>query len=215
MKTKVCGLRNVENVNRIGQIPVDYAGFIFVEASPRNVDYSPELMKAMNKLNCKKVGVFVNAPTYFIRAKAELFGLNTIQLHGDEVTYQLDDLATSYEVIKAFSVDENFDFNLDKYSSASYFLFDTKGKKRGGNGVKFNWDLLNNYKGETPFFLSGGIGPDDLSEILKINHPMLVGIDVNSGFEIEPGLKDTDLLTQFVNELKEASSAKINIDQRA
>lgn len=202
MKIKVCGLKYALNVQEIGDLPIDYAGFIFVGASPRNVDYSPGLMLAMNKLECKKVGVFVNAPTYFIKAKAELFGLNSIQLHGDESPYQIEALSNDYEVIKVFSVGDDFNFNLVQYSSADYFLFDTKGKKRGGNGTKFNWDLLNEYVGDTPFLLSGGLGPEDAKEILKINHPQFAGIDVNSGFETEPGLKNTELLKQFINVLK-------------
>jgi phosphoribosylanthranilate isomerase len=201
MKIKVCGMRQEQNVDDIGVLEIDYAGFIFVEASPRNVDYSSALMKSMNRLTCKKVGVFVNAPTYFIKAKSELFNLNAVQLHGDEADYQIEELAKVYEVFKAFSVDENFDFNIQKYGAASYFLFDTKGKKRGGNGIKFNWEMLQNYKGEVPFFLSGGIGPVDVEEILKINHPKFAGIDVNSGFEERPGLKKVEELKQFILDL--------------
>lgn len=212
MKIKVCGLKNAENVYEISQLTIDYAGFIFVEASPRNVDYSPELMTTMTKLTCKKVGVFVNAPTYFIRAKAELFGLDTLQLHGDEADYQIEDLAKDYEVIKVFSVDEDFDFDIQLYQSADYFLFDTKGKKRGGNGIKFNWDKLSEYNGETPFFLSGGIGPEDVSEILKVQHPKFVGIDVNSGFEILPGLKDTEKLKMFISDLHSSNRNELKIE---
>lgn len=201
MKVKVCGLKYALNVQEIGDLNIDYAGFIFVSESPRNVDYSPALMLAMNKLKCKKVGVFVNAPTYFIKAKAELFSLDAIQLHGDESPYQIEALAKDYEVIKVFSVDEEFDFNLDDYQSADYLLFDTKGKKRGGNGTKFKWDILENYKGDTPFILSGGIGPEDAEEILKINHPKFAGIDVNSGFETEPGLKNVNELKSFIEVL--------------
>jgi len=202
MKIKVCGLKYALNVQEVGKLPIDYAGFIFVGASPRNVDYSSELMLAMNKLGCKKVGVFVNAPTHFIQAKAELFGLDTIQLHGDESDYQIEKLSKDYEVVKVFSVGDDFNFDLSQYEKADYFLFDTKGKKRGGNGTKFNWNLLNAYKGETPFILSGGIGAKDAKEILKIKHPKFAGIDVNSGFEVEPGLKKTELLKQFIKELK-------------
>ncbi len=201
MKIKVCGLKYALNLQEIGELPIDYAGFIFVNQSPRNVDYSPALMLAMNKLNCKKVGVFVNAPTYFIKAKAELFGLNVIQLHGDESAYQIDALSKDYEVIKVFSVGDDFDFDLEQYKNADYFLFDTKGKKRGGNGTKFKWDLLKNYKGETPFILSGGIGPQDVEDIQRINHSKFAGIDVNSGFESEPGLKKTELLKEFIKVL--------------
>lgn len=201
MKVKVCGLKYALNVQEIGGLAIDYAGFIFVQESPRNVDYASALMLAMNKLSCKKVGVFVNAPTYFIKAKAELFNLDTIQLHGDESPYQIDALAKDYEVIKVFSVDDGFDFNLDEYQSADYLLFDTKGKKRGGNGTKFKWDILENYKGDTPFILSGGIGPEDSQEILRINHPKFAGIDVNSGFESEPGLKDVKGLKSFIEAL--------------
>ena len=202
MKIKVCGLKDPLNVRAIGELPIDYAGFIFVNTSPRNVDYSPVLMLAMNQLPCKKVGVFVNAPTYFIKAKAELFNLDAIQLHGDESPYQIESLSKDYEVIKVFSVDENFDFEISQYECADYFLFDTKGKKRGGNGTKFDWEILNNYNGQTPFFLSGGIGPEDGEEIIKLDHPKFAGIDVNSGFEIEPGLKNPELLKQFINTLK-------------
>lgn len=208
MKVKVCGLKYTINVQEICDLSQDYAGFIFVAASPRNVSYSPALMLAMNKLKCKKVGVFVNAPTYFIKAKAELFDLDVVQLHGDESSNQIEALAKDYEVIKAFSVDDNFDFNLEAYESADYFLFDTKGRKRGGNGTKFNWDILQYYKGKTPFFLSGGINPEDAEEILKIDHPKFAGIDVNSGFEIEPGLKNVNGLKAFMKVLNEKKHTK-------
>lgn len=201
MKIKVCGLKYAKNIDEITGLDLDYVGFIFVDASPRNVDYSAGLMKSMSQMRCKKVGVFVNVPTYFIRAKAVLFGLDTIQLHGDEADYQIEDLAKDYEVIKVFSIDDDFDFNIQQYSKADYFLFDTKGKKRGGNGIKFNWAKLAEYKGETPFFLSGGISSKDVAEILTIQHPKFVGIDVNSGFETEPGLKDPEKLKIFINNL--------------
>lgn len=109
------------------------------------------------------------------------------------------------QIIKVFSVDNTFDFSkTKKYESVcDYFLFDTKGKERGGNGIAFNWELLNKYHGKKLFFLSGGIGPEDgTSEIKKINHPKLYGVDINSRFESEPGLKDVEAVEKFVNEIR-------------
>jgi phosphoribosylanthranilate isomerase len=107
-------------------------------------------------------------------------------------------------VIKAFSVDRQFDFGkLNAYSgSCDYFLFDTKGRLPGGTGQKFNWQLLEKYKGDVPFFLSGGIGPDDIDDIGQFSHPQLFGIDINSGFEIEPALKDVEKIRKFIAKMQ-------------
>ena len=112
------------------------------------------------------------------------------------------------KIIKAFNVNENFDFEttLPYEKVADYFLFDTKTPLHGGSGQKFDWRLLDKYTGHIPFLLSGGIGPDDAEEILKINHPKLTGIDVNSGFEDEPGVKNIEKLKNFIDQIKDLNT---------
>jgi len=131
--------------------------------------------------------------------------LNHIQLHGSESPEYCQKVKDAgFRVIKVFGIGDDFNFERTKpYTGiADYFLFDTKAVSYGGTGRKFNWALLEKYKGSTPFFLSGGIKPEDAEQINKINHPLLYGIDLNSGFEEKPGLKNTELLRQFINEIK-------------
>lgn len=202
MLTKVCGLTKTEDLKTLSKSSVDMLGFIFAESSPRFLKYQAEFMKELALLQKKKVGVFVNAPEYFIRAKAELFQLDTIQLHGDEDNKLIQSLAADYSVIKAISISDDTDFTQLHYPDAHFLLFDTKGKHRGGNGIKFNWDMLQKYHGEVPFLLSGGIGPDDVKSIYKIQHPKFAGVDVNSKFEVAPGIKNTQLIQEFLMQVK-------------
>jgi len=150
----------------------------------------------------KTVGVFVNQTIEEIAEKANNHTLDFVQLHGNETPEFCEKLATkNIKIIKAFSVDENFDFSATKpfEKGVSLFLFDTKGNNYGGNGIKFNWELLQNYTGKTPFLLSGGISKNDSEEIKKFKHPAFLGIDINSGFELEPGLKNIKEIKEFKN----------------
>jgi phosphoribosylanthranilate isomerase len=183
-----------ENILEVGALLPDYMGFIFWEKSARYFDGEmPDLPKSI-----KKVGIFVNAPLEEILEKIERYDLQAVQLHGDESAEFCKSLKKNtpkgIEVIKVFSILDTFDFAALKpfESVCDYFLFDTKGKLPGGNGTTFNWKVLEKYPSTKPFFLSGGIGIEEMdavNEILKTNLPVYA-IDVNSKFEIEPGLKN-------------------------
>ena len=194
MKLKICGMKYPDNILEVGSLLPDYMGFIFWEKSARYFDGDlPNLPKSI-----RKVGVFVNESIPVILEKIAKYDLQAIQLHGHESVEFCKDLKSeidaAIEIIKVFSVDDTFDFNvLEPYETVcDYFLFDTKGKLPGGNGTTFDWKVLANYPSSKPFFLSGGIGLDEMdavNEILKTNLPVYA-IDVNSKFEIEPGLKN-------------------------
>jgi phosphoribosylanthranilate isomerase len=203
MKLKICGMKYPNNILEVGSLLPDYMGFIFWEKSARYFDeIIPELPKSI-----RKVGVFVNATLEEILNRTEKHDLQAIQLHGHEsVAFCLElktKLAPSIEIIKVFSTDDTFDFSvLEPFEPVcDYFLFDTKGKLPGGNGTTFDWKVLENYPSAKPFFLSGGIGMDEMDavhEILKTKLP-IYAIDVNSKFEIEPGLKNTQLCKDAIN----------------
>ena len=209
MKIKICGLRQAENIQSLLPLQPDYMGFIFYEKSKRyagkNVGRVSNPTDVKDSKKPIKTGVFVNEELNKIKTIIERHALDAVQLHGDESPEFCKKIKNEHvEVIKVFSVDDDFDFSTTKKYEpvCDLFLFDTKGKERGGNGIAFNWTILNNYKGEKPFFLSGGIGPEDAAEIKKINHPKLFGVDINSRFELEPGLKDVEAVKKFFNEIK-------------
>jgi phosphoribosylanthranilate isomerase len=197
MKLKICGMKYPENMLEVGSLLPDYMGFIFWPKSARYFDGEmPDLPKSI-----RKTGVFVNESIPVIEEKITKYDLQAIQLHGQESVAFCLELKTKFgaeiEIIKVFSADENFDFSVLKPYEAvcDYFLFDTKGKLPGGNGTTFDWKILENYPSTKPFFLSGGIGIaelDSIKEILKTNLP-LYAIDINSKFEIEPGIKNVQL----------------------
>ena len=190
-KIKICGMKYSENILEVSQLLPDYLGFIFYEKSSRFFDGEiPEISKSI-----KKVGVFVNATLEEIKSKIKKYDLDLIQLHGNETPEFCSYLMQgSIEIIKVFSVDDDFDFQiLEAYENVcDYFLFDTKGKLHGGNGFTFNWQILEKYKSKKPLFLSGGIGIEEIAKIKILNLPIFA-IDVNSKFELEPGLKNVQL----------------------
>ena len=196
-KIKICGMKYSENILEVSQLLPDYLGFIFYEKSSRFFDGEiPEISKSI-----KKVGVFVNATLEEIKSKIKKHDLDLIQLHGNETPEFCSNLKQeSIEVIKVFSVDDDFDFQiLEAYENVcDYFLFDTKGKLHGGNGFTFNWQILENYKSKKPLFLSGGIGIEEIAKIKTLNLPIFA-IDVNSKFEMEPGLKNINKLKLMVD----------------
>ncbi|GAA4138803.1 phosphoribosylanthranilate isomerase [Flavobacterium chungbukense] len=192
-----------ENILEVGSLLPDYMGFIFWEKSARYFDGTiPELIKTI-----KKTGVFVNETVENIAAKINKYDLQAVQLHGKEsvdfCASLKEKIDSKIEIIKVFSVGEDFDFESLKPFEAvcDYFLFDTKGKLPGGNGTTFDWKILENYKSEKPFFLSGGIGIEEIPAIKNLKLP-IYAIDVNSKFEIEPGLKNKNLLRKFQKTLK-------------
>ncbi len=220
-------MKFTENMQQVAALQPDYLGFIFYEKSKRNFEgIIPELPKEI-----KKTGVFVNEYIEIVVSLVEEYRLDAIQLHGDEsVSYILDlkqQLANNralfieenkqikkkknqhyiskkeVEIIKVFGIKNEFNFSaLQPYLDVvDYFLFDTKGKERGGNGVKFDWSVLENYPYKKPFFLSGGISLNDLEQlqiVLKSNLP-IYALDVNSKFESKPGVKKTEELEKFKN----------------
>lgn len=199
MKLKICGMKYPENIEEIAELQPDYLGLIFYEKSERYFDGKlPKIDKSI-----QKVGVFVNATLEEILEKIKRYDLQLVQLHGNESPEFCDLLKyINTDIIKVFSVDDEFDFRtIYPYESVcDYFLFDTKGEKPGGNGTVFNWQILQNYQSKKPFFLSGGIGLDDIERIKKLHLP-IYAIDVNSKFEIKPGLKNTQQLILLQNEL--------------
>jgi phosphoribosylanthranilate isomerase len=202
MKVKVCGMKQPDNIRGLVDIGPDMMGLIFYERSPRFVNGLDSEVVAGIPARMRKVGVFVNPELEYVLGKAEQFGLDLVQLHGDERPGFCAAVEGFVPVIKAFRVDEDFDFSVtNAYQDAcEYFLFDAKGKSYGGNGVKYSWELLAQYKGETPFFLSGGLGPDDVQALRSFSHPRLAGVDLNSGFETAPGEKDLSSVEQFIKQ---------------
>ena len=193
MKVKICGMKYPDNILEVSSLLPDYMGFIFWEKSSRYFDgIIPTLPGSI-----KKVGVFVNETLPIIIQKVLKHDLQVVQLHGKESLDFCQELRSQLpkgiEIIKVFSIQDEFDFSVLKpfEEFCDYFLFDTKGKLPGGNGTTFDWTVLKKYPSTKPFFLSGGIGLEELKavqEITKTNLPVYA-IDVNSKFEIEPGLK--------------------------
>ena len=204
MKIKICGLKFESNILGLSKLEPDYMGFVFWEKSKRLViDSTPNL----SQTKIKKTGVFVNADFEKIKDKVRVHKLEAIQLHGLESPEFCEKIKNlGVEIIKAFSVDENFNFNiLEKYELCSdYFLFDTKGKSPGGNGISFDWEILRNYKYEKKFFLSGGISIESINAIKKIKKLSLplFCVDINSRFELNPGEKNIELIKSFKNRLE-------------
>lgn len=214
MIVKVCGMRDPKNIEALRELPVYLMGLIFYKKSSRNVlnTQAAEIVAASGD-KVKRVGVFVDEDIDIVIQKVTKFKLEYVQLHGKETSdYCYDLLARSaktfgcndeLQIIKAFSVDEHFDFAITKKYTAycKYFLFDTKGKNAGGNGSTFDWSLLKKYKSTKPFFLSGGIDAESAEAIKALNFPHLVGVDLNSKFEDSPALKNIALLKSFLSEL--------------
>lgn len=194
-------MREIENIQALQELEVDWMGMIFFQKSKRNVSEPVDL-----QIDKPRVGVFVNETLEAILEKVSIFGLSKIQLHGDESPTFCEALKKQFdgEIIKVFSVGDNFDFLITKRYEAvcDYFLFDTKGKHRGGNGVTFDWSILQKYNGRTPFLLSGGIGVEQITAIKAFQHPKMIGIDLNSKFEIRPAFKDIELLKQFIYDIR-------------
>ncbi|MDA8758448.1 phosphoribosylanthranilate isomerase [Flavobacteriaceae bacterium] len=191
-------MRAPDNIAALSDLAPDYMGFIFWENSKRFVNNpTPDLPASI-----KKTGVFVDASPAYITDMVKHHQLQAVQLHGEESPNFCQKLnALGLEIIKAFAVDASFDFSvLEAYETVcNYFLFDTKGPLPGGNGNRFDWSVLRNYPSAKPFFLSGGIGPGDqnaIASIINLNLP-LYAIDINSQFEIEPGLKNIEIIKQF------------------
>ena len=207
LKLKVCGMKFAANIAAIATLQPDYLGFIFYYKSPRFIsDVSAELIKYIPS-EIKTVGVFVDEDLEIVKKKVNLYQLKAVQLHGDESPQYCTELKTTFnnlEVIKAFGVSNDFDFAvLDSYAAVvDYFLFDTKTQAHGGSGKTFDWKILDDYKLDKPYFLSGGIDLEHAASIAGIEDSRLYALDINSRFEVEPGLKDTDKIKGFIKEME-------------
>jgi len=203
MIIKVCGMREADNIREVEALGIHLMGFIFWPKSSRYVSEVPSYLPK----NCKRVGVFVDASIGDIMTQVETFKLDLVQLHGKEsvsyITQLRAHLPAAVKLIKAFNIanEEDVAHTTPYEGVVDYFLFDTKGKCVGGNGEKFDWDVLATYQGSTPFLLSGGIGPDDAERVKNFSNQKCIGIDLNSRFESAPGQKDVEALRRFMNEL--------------
>jgi len=195
-------MRDAQNIRAVESLGIDMMGFIFWPKSSRYVIQRPAYLP-----KCKRVGVFVNEDIGQVRHIANGFGLHLIQLHGSESPEYVTQLR-EWKIIKAFNIASADDLEQTRaYEGiADYFLFDTKGKSVGGNGKKFDWNVLEGYHGKTPFLLSGGIGPEDAELLRHWHHPQCIGFDINSRFELEPGIKDINNIKTFINTIRQHES---------
>ena len=202
---KVCGMREADNIREVETLGIDMMGFIFWPKSSRYVSQCPDYLPK----RVKRVGVFVDEDPEQVKRLADDYGLDYIQLHGHETPEVISYLRTPAlphpRILKAFNISTAEDLlQTQPYEGlVDYFLFDAKGKSVGGNGEKFNWNVLDAYQGSTPFLLSGGICPGDAVRVNAFYHPNCIGIDLNSRFELSPGLKDIAKLKEFIYNLKE------------
>ncbi len=218
MKVKVCGMRDPGNIAAVCKLGIDYIGLIFHPGSPRYADTAAlgEWIGKNKSLlhNVQLVGVFVNAEIDYVLNTVHDFHLDWVQLHGNESAGYCQELKLLWSVntlrkasiCKAFSVTDDFSFReTNEYvSSCPLFVFDTGGQKQaGGTGKQWDWNLLDRYTGPVPFLLSGGIGPGDAASLKKLDHPQLRGVDLNSCFETEPGVKDVAALQAFLVALRD------------
>ena len=201
---KVCGMTQGDNIRRAESLGIDLMGFVFYPKSPRCLSQLPGYLPR----RARRVGVFVDETKENVAIYADRFGLDYLQLHGHESPDYCRTLRRrGFRLIKAFQIagpqdltaTAEYDDNL-----CDYFLFDTKTPGYGGSGNQFDWTLLQAYRGRTPFLLSGGISAYSAPAVRDFRHPALAGVDLNSRFETEPGLKDIARLQQFINELKKA-----------
>jgi phosphoribosylanthranilate isomerase len=206
MKIKICGMKVPSNIAEIAALKPDYMGFIFYEKSPRSVinENIAEFVKQIPE-TITKTGVFVNESVATILKICEAYDLNSIQLHGNETIQDCMELKKSnLEIIKAFQLHTDFDFNsLNPYvEHCHHFLFDTASQNYGGTGAAFDWQILEKYTQQKTFFLSGGIGLDNIEEALKLKHKMLVGLDINSQIEEYTGFKSVTKTNTLINKIK-------------
>ena len=217
MNIKVCGITQLKQLEHLDAMEIDFAGLNFYKESPRCVidKISGEEIKNSD-FNIKKVGVFVNESFSKIMKTVEEYNLDIVQLHGDETPSLCRQLSDETEVIKTFRVNnetKSVEELIKKYDDAcDYYLFDTGGYSSplavgwagdfGGTGTQFDWKLLSNSRIEKPFFLAGGIGLQDVVKVKTFGHPDFFAVDINSKFEISPGVKDLDLVKMFAQVLR-------------
>jgi phosphoribosylanthranilate isomerase len=210
MNLKVCGITEMKQLHQLDGLDIEFAGMIFYKESPRyvaNKINKKELQDA--DLDIRKVGVFVNPGFDEVMETVQDYNLDIVQLHGDEDPALCRKLAKEVELIKAFRVNATNEKEIEKLIKpfdevCDYYLFDTAGPKEsfGGTGMQFDWNVLNNARIEKPFFLSGGIGLDEIPKLNSFRHPDLYAIDINSKFEKSPGIKDMGLILEFRQMMK-------------
>ena len=208
MRLKVCGMTKIGQIKELEGLNVDFAGFIFYKPSPRyvmNNGLTPQVLKT-EKIKINRVGVFVNETAENVLKYVSEWKLDMVQLHGDESPKYCEHISNHITTIKAFRIgaDNNTLYRLFPYTeSTDLYLFDTLGKKFGGTGEQFDWSQLSGLNIEKPYFLSGGIGPDDIEKIKEFctSEKNVFALDVNSKFEISPGIKDMKLVRDFVVEI--------------
>lgn len=200
LKLKVCGMADRQNLEDLINIKPDFIGFIFYQKSPRNINEPEIILSVPQTIN--RVAVVVDKSLQEIENIIKNYNVNVIQLHGNEspdFCNQVNNLGV--KTIKAFAVDNNFNFDIIKNYNTNYYLFDTKGEKVGGNGTKYNWEILKQNKIDKPYFISGGITLNDAQE-LKNNFSDVFAVDINSKFEIKPGFKNIAAIEKFKNNIK-------------
>jgi phosphoribosylanthranilate isomerase len=208
MNIKVCGITQFKQLQQLDGLNVEFAGLIFVKESPRYIGENLDKDAVKNAdFDLKKVGVFKNPEMIDVLDAIDEYGLDVVQLHGEETPEMCEDLSSEVEVIKAFSIDANtkdIDAMVLPYDAVcDYYLFDTKANgETGGTGKQFDWKVLSKAKIEKPFFLSGGIGIEDTDKVKRFKHPDYFGVDINSRFEKEPGVKDMAQVLLFKKSLK-------------
>jgi phosphoribosylanthranilate isomerase len=208
MKLKVCGITQLEQLIQLDSLGINYGGLIFYDQSLRWIDnkLKAEEVKLL-PLTMQKVGVFVNAEESYILEQVENFGLDLVQLHGDETPGFCNQISSQVTVIKVFRItqtnEQNIDWMVKPYEEyCDYYLFDTNRKNAyGGTGEKFDWKILNDNKINKPFFLSGGIGLGDVEKLRTFEHPFFYCIDLNSRVEITVGIKDIDAIHKMSDQL--------------
>jgi phosphoribosylanthranilate isomerase len=209
MKLKICGLKYKDNISQLAALNVDMIGFIFYKQSSRFVANELDDIAFENlPKQIKKVAVFVDETLENILNINQKYAFDFIQLHGNETPDFCKELNKyNLSIIKAFSLNESFDFSITEHYQpyCSYFLFDTKGKEKGGNGFSFNWGSLKNYQLNTPFLLSGGIGTDNIQDALQLKYPQLAGFDINSKIEIAPALKSVEHAKYIIETIKKTT----------
>ena len=201
---KVCGMKFPQNIETVSDLKPDMMGFIFHPNSPRYVESLDARVVHSIPENILKIGVFVNQKFVDTYLMIQRYKLNGVQLHGSEpVEYCVSFKELNLIVLKAFPIAEPMDFESTKPydGTCDYFIFDTKSSEYGGTGIKFDWNMLSYYHGNTPFLLSGGISMEDVEAIKKIRHPKFAGVDINSQFEISPGMKSLVMVSSFVHQL--------------
>lgn len=204
-KIKICGMRDPDNIRQVADLSPDYMGLIFYRRSPRYVtpDLADNILASM--AGTQKTGVFVNEPFSSLSETIKRFNLQLVQLHANESPeYCRQARKLGAKVIKAFGINESFDFSILKsyLDTVDFFLFDTATPMHGGSGQTFDWSALSAYPFSIPYFLSGGIGPGSVDELLALKDPRLHAIDINSRFEIGPALKNVETLRLFIETIK-------------